>query len=585
MHTVVKQIFPEGLKIKDLEGPGKLQPLLSKLNRYSFEGYVKVTVKDQLTGFITLKEGVPQNAILVTPSGKKILGLEALQKIQSLDQLPEIGIEVHTNIDIDGLVAEAPGKLPSIKHEFGEVYARIQEDEFKELIEEELEEELIKERVEGHDTKEDIEEGLRDSERVEKETKVYQMAIRGARGEPGLDESVFTDKFTFRNFIVGTQNKFAFAAAKEVARSPGGQFNPLLITSPSGLGKTHLLKAIGNYIGGKQPELNIEYMTTADFTAHLKESVEEGDLSGFRKKYFQLDVILMDDIQFIGERKDVQEELFHLFNHVVEEKGQIVISSDRHPDRIPCMDDRLISRFKSGLVVDIGRPEFGTRMAIVDKILRDNGTVLDVEIKECIAKKIKRNVREIEGGLTRILAFSSLLGQEITLNTVKEMLGEGKGGEGDDLSRMSPGNSYLVKDDRPESVYLRLKQFGEEEDRGINIISRVNPDKIKENITVKKGEVYWLTAKESSARKTVSPNLEGLTWRIEEMMKDRNLILLDGLEYLVSTSGFDPTIQFIRHIVDSISETSCIFILPVKPGAFEKKELSLLEREMKVIEL
>ncbi len=585
-ERVLSEIFPEGLKIREKKGSGELQPMLLKFKKYSFNGYVKINLAEQLTGYVTLKDGMPKNAVIITLSGKKIVGLEALQKIQSLDPLPELQIEAYTNIDIDQLIADAPGKLPTNENGYGGIYAKIQEDEFKEIIEEELVDELVKERGDEFEAKKEIEEKIKETEMEEKEAKVYEMALRGSRGEKGIEDSIFSEKFTYNNFVVGPNNKFAFAAAREVSRRPGDKFNPLFITSSAGLGKTHLLKAIGYYLNRKHPELRVEFNTTAGFASELTVYTKEGRREDVRKKYSQIDVLLMDDIQFLADNEILQEELFYIFNSIKDAGGQIVFTSDRPPEMIPTLEDRLVSRFKSGLVVDIGKPTFETRLAVIDKILKEHDMYIDSDIKRYVASTIKNNIREIEGGLNRILAFSSLLDQEITIGSVKEMLfkySQGPKTESEDIPS-KPGHSYLIKDERPDKTFEYLQRFTEE-DRGIYIFSRMNPKRIKRNIDIVKGNIYWLTARESGTHETVPPNLESITWRIEEILDVDNIIILDGLEYLVSTSGFDATIQFIRHVVDCVSETKCIFILPVKPGAFDKKEISLLEREMEELSL
>ncbi len=579
--TLPSEIFPKGLKIQEKRGAGELQPLLNKLKRYTFNGYLKIDVDGQLEGYITLKDGMPRNAILVTPSKREITGLDAFQKIQGLDGMKELHIEVRTNVDIERLIEKAPGRLPTVDSDDDEYYVEIQEEELKDIIESELKDELEKER----NVTKDIEETIRESEREEKESKVYERVVQVTRGEPVEEETVFSDKYSFNTFIVGSSNEFAHAAALEAARFPGGKFNPLFITSPAGLGKTHLLKSIGNYIQKAHPKLKVGYTSTSSFALEVYQTGDNRTIDSYK----ELDVILIDDVQFLAEKDEVQEELFHIFNHIKDKNGQIVITCDRSPESIPALEDRLVSRFKSGLVVDIGQPNFETRRAIVDKILNDHDLDLEEELKDYIAENITKNIREIEGALNRILAFSSLLKQEININTVKEMLRTHVHEESvrEDKKRISfkpkPGRSYLIESSETPVVYHLLKQILKDDPRGLYIFSRINPERVRREYKVTGGEVYWLTARESHAQRTVPPNLESLTWRLEEIIREENIVLLDGLEYLISTSGFEAAIQFIRHMVDSVSETGCTLLLPVNPDAFEKKQLSLLEREMEVV--
>ncbi len=585
---VASEIFPEGLKIQEKRGARELQPLLLKFKRYKFRGYVKITLRDQLEGYIILKEGMPLNALLITPSGKKLLGLEALQKIQSLDQIPELCMEVHTDIDVDVLSERIPGKLPPMKDDYHGIYAKIQEDDLKEIIEEELVEEQVKEKRERYEAKREIEEKIKEAEREDRESMLYVMALRGVRGEKGMEVGVFTDKYTYDNFVVGPNNKFAYAAAKEVSRNPGGQFNPLFITSPAGLGKTHLLKAIGYYLTRNRPEFKVEYNTTVGLASEITQNKDAEDILHTRNRCSALDVMLLDDVQFLADREVIQEELFYIFNEIMDRGGQIVLSCDRQPENIPALEDRLISRFKSGLMVDIGRPSYETRLGVVDKILEEHRISLDDEIRSYIAKNITKNIREIEGGVNRVLAFSSLLKQEITMEMVKEMLGKQRGrdvyvGDGKSGPDFCPGHCYIIKDEGHETAFRLLRNFTNERKMRIHVFSRMNPNWIRDNMGIEGGNVLWLTGRSSTEHETVPPNLEGLTWRIEEILDQDSVILLDGIEYLAGTSGFDATLQFIRHLVDCVSETGCILLLPIKPETFDKKEMSLLEREMEEV--
>ncbi len=583
------EIFPDGLKIQEKHGAGELQALLTKLKRYTFNGYIKVKLDDQLEGYVTLKDGMPRNALIITPSNREIKGLDALQKIQGLDSFKNLSIEVRTNIDVDRLIEKAPGKLPTVQSGGDEAYSEIKEEELKELIEDELKDELEKERGGAKDVKKDIEEKMKDAEIEEKESHVYEQVVQVTRGEPMTSDDLFSDKYTFNTFIVGSSNEFAYAAALETARFPGGKFNPLFITSPAGLGKTHLLKSIGHYINKKHPSLDVAYTITSGFALELSQDDPAKDP---REKYMDVDVFLIDDVQFLAERDEVQEELFRIFNHIKDRNGQIVLTSDRSPESIPSLEDRLVSRFKSGLVVDIGTPALEMRRAVIDKILHEHDLEIEDEVKDYIAQHITRNVREIEGALNRILAFSSLLKQDITLESVKDMLKTHVKDEdlspGDDEVvefRPEPRRSYLIETTDSGKLYRLLNDAIDKEERGIHVFTRMNPERVKREFGVKSEEIYWLTARDSPSQRTVAPNLESLTWRLEEIIEEDNIVLLDGLEYLISTSGFDAAIQFIRHMVDSVSETKCTLLIPVNPGAFEKKQLSLLEREMEVVRL
>lgn len=238
---------------------------------------------------------------------------------------------------------------------------------------------------------------------------------------------VFTDKFTFDNFIKGKNNEFAMAAAEAVSKNPAGTYNPLFIYGNSGLGKTHLMKAIGYEIH-KNFDCKVLYLSSEKFTIDLIDSIRnnnENSESEFRKKYRNVDVLLIDDIQFIAGKNATQEEFFHTFNELYNRNKQIIISSDRPPKEIKNLEDRLKSRFNMGLTVDIQPPDFETRMAILkDKIKYESITLTD-EVLEFIAMNIKNNIRELEGALINVLAHYKLKKDApMTVDYIKVILRE-----------------------------------------------------------------------------------------------------------------------------------------------------------------
>ena len=213
------------------------------------------------------------------------------------------------------------------------------------------------------------------------------------------------DEFTFDNFIVGASNRFASAAAQAVATSPGTAYNPLFIYSPSGMGKTHLLFAIQNYIERNSPGKTIVYVKGDQFTNELIEAIGKNSRMEFRSKYRYADVLLVDDIQFIGGKESTQEEFFHTFNTLFQEKKQIVLTSDRSPKDIHVLEDRLRSRFEQGLIADIQPPEFETRIAIIKRKAAQYNVAINDDIATFIASKLKTNIRQLEGVVQKIGAI------------------------------------------------------------------------------------------------------------------------------------------------------------------------------------
>ena len=229
-------------------------------------------------------------------------------------------------------------------------------------------------------------------------------------------------EYTFDTFIVGSSNKFAHAACLAVATNPSHAYNPLFLYGNSGLGKTHLLYAIGNEIKKNDPSKVICYIKGDDFTVELVESLRLAKMNEFRQKYRQADILLVDDVQFIGGKESTQEEFFHTFNALYEAKKQIIISSDKPPKEIETLEERLRSRFEWGLTVDIQSPDYETRMAILRKKEELEGYNIDNEVIKYIATNVKSNIRELEGALTKIVALSKLNNKEITTELAEEAL-------------------------------------------------------------------------------------------------------------------------------------------------------------------
>ena len=228
--------------------------------------------------------------------------------------------------------------------------------------------------------------------------------------------------YTFDRFIVGSSNKFAHAAAIAVAENPGKTYNPLFIYGNSGLGKTHLLLAIGQQIHEKSPEKSIAYIKGDEFTNQLVKSIREGTAEEFRQKYRNVDLFLVDDIQFIAGKQQTQNEFFHTFNNIFEAGHQIVITSDRPPLEMSILDDRLRTRFEGGLMADIQPPDLETRMAITRNKAGQLGLLLSDDAVEYIATSITANIRQLEGVIKRLTAYKEILDDVITIDSVKRAI-------------------------------------------------------------------------------------------------------------------------------------------------------------------
>ncbi len=234
--------------------------------------------------------------------------------------------------------------------------------------------------------------------------------------------SSLNPKYNFSNFVVGSSNQFAHAAALAIATHPAVAYNPLFLYGAVGLGKTHLLHAIGNKICENNPESRVRYISAESFTVDLIESIKKDKMPLFRKRYRPLDVLLVDDIQFIAGKERTQEEFFYTFNTLYESHKQLVISSDKYPKDIQKMEERLRSRFESGLVADINPPDLETKVAILYKKADFHQKTISQDVAIFIAGNIKSNIRELEGFLLRVIAFSSFTYRKLDLELTKEVL-------------------------------------------------------------------------------------------------------------------------------------------------------------------
>ena len=229
-------------------------------------------------------------------------------------------------------------------------------------------------------------------------------------------------KYTFDTFVIGNSNRFAHAACVAVAESPARAYNPLFLYGGVGLGKTHLMHAIGHHIMTQKKDPKVVYVSSEKFTNELINSIKDDRNEEFRNKYRNVDILLIDDIQFIAGKERTQEEFFHTFNSLHEANKQIIISSDRPPKEIPTLEDRLRSRFEMGLITDIQAPDFETRIAILRKKAQMENIDVSNEVTTYIAKNIKSNIRELEGALTRVIAYSSLTNTTISFELAAEAL-------------------------------------------------------------------------------------------------------------------------------------------------------------------
>jgi len=259
-------------------------------------------------------------------------------------------------------------------------------------------------------------------ESLEKDIKSVLIKVEEEARLPKLDEVGLNPKNTFEDFVVGPSNRFAHAASLAVSESPAKSYNPLFIYGGVGLGKTHLMQAIAHHATTHHPRLKALYIASEKFTNQLINAIQTRATNQFRQMYRTVDVLLIDDIQFIAGKEATQEEFFHTFNTLYDDHKQIVISSDRSPKDIPGLEERLVSRFGWGLVTDIQAPDLETRIAILRKKAAKETITVPDDVTFFIADKIRTNIRELEGALIRVVAYCKLVGKEVDLPLVKEVL-------------------------------------------------------------------------------------------------------------------------------------------------------------------
>ncbi|MDW7669712.1 MAG: chromosomal replication initiator protein DnaA, partial [Bacillota bacterium] len=288
-------------------------------------------------------------------------------------------------------------------------YNNLLQNSFNHILDQEVEVKIL---IPGEDIEED---------KSQIQPKKYQPGKKENKYIHSI-KSFLNPKYKFDTFIIGNSNRFAHAASLAVAESPSSAYNPLFLYGGVGLGKTHLMHAIGHYIISNNADAKILYVTSEKFTNDLINSIKDDKNDEFRNKYRKIDVLLVDDIQFIAGKERTQEEFFHTFNTLHSANKQIIISSDRPPKEIPTLEDRLRSRFEWGLTADIQAPDLETRIAILRKKAEQENYDVQDEVMEYIATNIQSNIRKLEGALIRLYAYSSLTNKSVDLGLAEEAL-------------------------------------------------------------------------------------------------------------------------------------------------------------------
>jgi chromosomal replication initiator protein DnaA len=556
----------------------------AKLAAWKERGFVVSSVQDQIGGnpgvvtsaYLSLLEAIRRaEAVEETLKGLDTTGFEA--RASALRQ--KLKDPLH-NPDIDSEVESLRDAIESYKR-----------------VEERRRIEVTRERDSQERTKKVLELVLRQRGAMRSEAPVpsHEEVAKALEGPlPTRDQATeLIEQYTFDSFVVGESNRFAYGAAIAAAKQPGNAYNPLVVTSGPGLGKTHLLHAVGNYLRAHHASSKILYLTCETFAAQLKDAREVRGQGTFHERIRTLDCLLLDDVQFLSARNDLQEEILRVFEDLSASGKQMVFASDRPPKAITQLDERLVSRFESGLVANIQAPELETRIQFLRQRAQDAHLTVDTDVLRYIANLVEDNVRELGGALNRVLAFSSLMERPITADLAKEVLREEAAEPAKEarpaptpagLKDLRPGRSYLIEEDRPEQTY-RLFTKAVERGKGGLMITRTHPKRVRESFSLDAVRVLWLTDREGSKEETIAPALERIVYEIEGFMTKRpqGSIMLDGVEYLVSNNSFDAVLKFVRRLVDTVSEGHHIFLISLGPATVKEQELRMLEREMEVV--
>ncbi len=399
-------------------------------------------------------------------------------------------------------------------------------------------------------------------------------------------------EMTFDNFVVGPGSKFPFTVAVAVSGGEQAQYNPLLIFGGPGLGKTHLLSAIGNKVSEGGADAKVLFIPSDRIVeAFDKAKDEPARMRRIRDDLRSVDLLLIDDMQFLAASQTTQDELVKVIDYLVDEGKQVVLASDRVPGHVPGMSDRLTARILKGLTADIQPPDPETRVAILKIKARSKKLKLGDDLIAYIADRVTTNVRELESTLNKIVAFSTIMKMDIDLNLISDILKplapvQETRKEIMKEVKVLPGHCYLIEEEKPMYSNVLLSRMMKEEGfRGL-VITRMNPRRIRDDFETQP-EILWLTDKDSSSEKTIPPSLEMIIHTIQGFMaKDKpGMVVLDGVQYLISSTNFDSVLRFLRSLIDEMSESACILGLSLSPETLLEQEVSILEREMEVLNL
>ena len=408
-----------------------------------------------------------------------------------------------------------------------------------------------------------------------------------SNGATGLNTAL-----NFDNFVVGSSNKFAYAACISIANSSPDQYNPLFIYSAPGLGKTHLLNAIGNQIREERRGYRVMYTGAEKLVDELiAPTKEKGD--GYASTLRKLDLLLIDDIQLISGKDEAQNLLLGVMSSLLRDGKNVVVSGDMQPKDIQGLESQLVARLESGLLVDMRPPDMETRTRILEQKIREEKYQMPQSVLKFIAETVDDNIRELTGSLNRVVAYSTLMKIPPTVETAKRILKiapQEQRKETKARIELRPGHGYLIEEDRANMCHLLVQEKLGENWIALDI-SRVNPTRLRTKFPgLEKARVVWLTDRESDREITLQPSLEKIEFEIRGFMESasrentRAIVNIDDLQYVVSNTNFEGTVRLLRRTVDEMSERNSVLIISVGKETLAKQEIAILERELELIQ-
>jgi chromosomal replication initiator protein DnaA len=394
----------------------------------------------------------------------------------------------------------------------------------------------------------------------------------------------------FSNFVVGPGNKFPYAASLSIA-SGEENYNPLYLYSASGLGKTHLLNAIGNRYASQNRNARVLYTGAERFCDEVAESRRSGSRDSAINRYRNVDLLLLDDVQFLAGREEAQSEFLAVMSSMLKEGRHVVCAADRLPKEIKGLDGQIASRLEAGLIVDIRSPDFEMRVRILEMKIREENYSVPPAVVKFIAESFDENIRELTGALNRIVAYSVLMKLPPSVEIAKRIVHGSREQvkENRDSVDLKPGHGYLIEEDRPDLCHLLVQEKLSEKWAALDI-TRMNPSRLRSKYPgLENARVVWLTDRESEKETTLSPSLEKIEYEIKGFLEEKSsagarvIVNIDDLQYVISNTNFEGTVRLIRRMMDEISERNSLLLVSVGKETLGRQELAILEREMDAI--